>query len=468
MGVVTVVGLGPAGAELITAETLELLRGPAPVLLRTGRHPAAAALEPTGTFDHLYERHETFVAVYAAIVDELVALADAHGDVVYAVPGSPVVAEHTVELLRTDERVDVVVKPALSFAELAWVALGIDPMTEAVTIVDAHRFVEDAAGRLGPMLVTQVHSTDVLEDVILELDDIAPDTVTILKGLGTPEQQVATVAFADLGTTLEPDHLTSLWIPRLAEPVAASFVRFDELVRRLRSECPWDQEQTHASLRPYLIEEAYEVLEAIDSVVEDPDAGYPDLEEELGDLLFQIFFHARLAAEEGEFTVADVADGIHDKLHARHPHVFGDADAETTVANWEQAKKAEKQRDSVLDGIPAALPALLHALKNQKRAASTGFTGPDLQWALADVADELAEVTEDPSEAEIGDLLFAAVQVARMQAVDPETALRGATGRFAARFRVVEALAGERSLDLAMLDMDALQQLWGEAKRSVG
>lgn len=468
MGSVVVVGLGPAGPELITNETTQLLRGSAPVLVRTARHPAVEGISYTTSFDHLYETHDTFEAVYQAIVDELASLAAEHGEVVYAVPGSPVVAEHTVELLRLDERVDVVVKPALSFAELAWVALGIDPMTEAVTIVDAHRFVEDAAGRLGPMLVTQVHSAEVLEDVILELDDIAPDTVTILKGLGTPDEQVITVAFDELGAALEPDHLTSLWIPRLSEPVAASFVRFDELVRRLRAECPWDQRQTHGSLRPFLIEEAYEVLEAIDSVVDDPDAGYPDLEEELGDLLFQIFFHSRLAAEEGQFTVADVADGIHDKLHARHPHVFGDADAETTVANWEQAKKAEKKRDSVLDGIPVALPALLHALKTQKRAATTGFSGPDLEWALADVADELQEVTDDPSEAEIGDLLFAAVQVARMQAVDPETALRGATGRFAARFRVVEATAMARNIDLTSADMGALTALWREAKARVG
>ncbi len=468
MGSVIVVGLGPAGPELITNETSQLLNGEAPVLVRTARHPAAEHIAYTASFDHLYEAHDTFDAVYEAIVDELVSLADAHGEVVYAVPGSPVVAEHTVELLRADARVDVVVKPALSFAELAWVALGIDPMTEAVTIVDAHRFVEDAAGRLGPMLVTQVHSAEVLEDVILELDDIGPDSVTILKGLGTAAEQVATVPFAELGAELEPDHLTSLWIPRLREPVAAAFVRFDELVRRLRSECPWDQKQTHGSLRPFLIEEAYEVLEAIDAVVDDPDVGYPDLEEELGDLLFQIFFHSRLAAEEGRFTVADVADGIHDKLHSRHPHVFGDADADATVANWEQAKKAEKQRDSVLDGIPAALPALLHALKTQKRAATTGFSGPDLDWALADVADELQEVTEDPSEAEIGDLLFAAVQVARMQSVDPETALRGATGRFAARFRVVEATATARAIDLTAADMDTLTSLWREAKASVG
>ncbi len=467
MGRLTIVGLGPAGPELITAETRDLLAGPAPVFVRTTRHPAAEGLRIAGSFDDAYETHGTFAQVYTAIAESLVSAANEHGHVVYAVPGSPVVAEHTVELLRNDTRVDVDVRPALSFADLAWVALGIDPMAAAVTIVDAHRFSADAAGRLGPLLVTQVHSADVLDDVLLAVDDVAPETVTILKGLGTAEAQVQEVDWADLAASLQPDHLTSLWIPKLAEPVAAAFVEFDELVRRLRDECPWDRAQTHASLRGYLLEEAYEVLEAIDGVTADPDEHYVDLEEELGDLLFQVFFHSRLAAEEGRFTVADVARGIHDKLHARHPHVFGDADAAETVANWELAKKVEKQRDSVLDGIPSALPALVHALKNQKRAASTGFSGPDLNWALDDVAEELAEVTEDPSEHEIGDLLFAAVQVARMQGVDPEAALRGATGRFAERFRIVEATAEARGVALDTADQRTLTELWEEAKRAL-
>jgi len=462
---IRVVGLGPAGAELITAETAALLAGDAPVWLRTTVHPAAEGIDAAGSFDALYETLETFEDVYQAIVDRLVAEAVECGEIVYAVPGSPNVAEHTVELLRADGRAAVDVRPAMGFTDLCWGALGIDPMAQAVTIVDAHRIATDSAGRLGPMLVTQVHSAEVLEDVVLALDEVAPETVTILKGLGTQGQQVETVLWKDLTRSVAPDHLTSLWVPELAEPVAASFVRFDELVRRLRAECPWDAEQTHESLRPNLLEETYEVLEAIDDVTAERPDGYVDLEEELGDLLFQVFFHSRLAAEAGYFTVADVAQGIHDKLHGRHPHVFGDADAAETITNWEAAKQVEKQRESVMDGIPAVLPALLHALKTQRRAASLGFTGPGLQWALSDVADELREVTEDPSEHEVGDLLYAAVQVARMLDVNPEFALRAASERFADRFRIVEAAATAEGVMLGDETQEQLQQRWQQSKQ---
>ncbi|NNC78870.1 MAG: nucleoside triphosphate pyrophosphohydrolase [Acidimicrobiales bacterium] len=460
--IVVVVGLGPAGAELITAETTELLGGDEPVFLRTARHPAAGGLE-TSSFDQLYETLDSFDAVYTAIVDELVAAAERHGRVIYAVPGSPLVAEHTVELLRKDQRIALDIRPALSFADLAWLSLEVDPLTAAATMVDAHQFLTDAAGRLGPLLITQVHSAEILADLCLALDDVAPSTVTLLQGLGTPNEDVREVEWAHVRSAISPDHLTSLWIPRLAEPIGAAFIRFDELVRRLRAECPWDREQTHGSLRKHLLEETHEVLEAIDLVEDDP-ANYGELEEELGDLLFQVFFHARLAAEQGQFTVADVADGIHDKLYERHPHVFGDADADHTVANWELNKQVEKQRQSLLDGIPHTLPALLTALKVQKRAAATGFTGPDLDWALADVAEELAEVTADPTEHEVGDLLYAAVQVARMTNVDPEHALRHAVARFATRFRRVERDAAERGLVLAECDASVLEEIWLRAK----
>ncbi len=465
--VVIVVGLGPAGAELLTAETLTLLGSGTPVWLRTARHPAADGLSAAGSFDSIYESMDSFDEVYREIVERLVAEAQQVGQVVYAVPGSPTVAERTVELLRDDSRVEIDIRPALSFTDLCWVALGIDPMAEAVTIVDAHRILADAAGRLGPLLVTQVHSAEVLDDVILALDDIAPETVTILKGVGTADAVVEEVAWSKLARSLDPDHLTSLWIPRLAEPVAAAFMKLDELVRRLRVECPWDAEQTHASLRRYLLEETYEVLEAIDAVVADEDDGYLALEEELGDLLFQVFFHARLAAEQGRFVVADVADGIHEKLVARHPHVFANADPDATVAGWELAKQAEKGRDSMMDGLPVALPALLHALMTQKRAAATGFSGPDLAWALADVREELDEVTEDPSEHEVGDLLYAAVQVARMTNVDPENALRHASTRFADRFRIVESRAIVDGVELGNLGQRELGNRWEQAKAAL-
>ncbi len=462
--IVTVVGLGPAGPELVTEETRLLLSGDAPVWLRTSRHPAAASMTPTGSFDDLYEQSESFDEVYRTIVDRLVADAEMYGQVVYAVPGSPTVAERTVELLRSDARVEVDIRPAISFTDLCWVALGIDPMAESVTIVDAHQLLIAAAGRLGPLLVTQVHSADVLDDLILALDDVAPTTVTVLQGLGTVEQRVDELDWSELSTSLEPDHLTSLWIPRLSEPVAGAFARLDELVRRLRDECPWDAQQTHSSLRRHLLEETYEVLAAIDAVSAETEDGYLELEEELGDLLFQVFFHARLAAEAGRFTVADVADGLHDKLVERHPHVFAGANSETTVANWELSKQLEKGRASVMDGIPSTLPALLYALKIQKRAAATGFSGHDLGWALADVAEELQEVTEDPSEHEVGDLLYAAVQVARMIDVDPEHALRNASVRFADRFRLVEQQARTDQVELSSLDQSDLGRRWSQAK----
>jgi len=460
--------LGPAGPELLTAQTLAELTSSAPVWLRTRKHPAAVEVDAAGTFDDIYETAASFDEVYTTIVDRLVKEAGDHDRIVYAVPGSPVVAERTVELLRDDPRIEVVVRPAMSFLELCWTALGIDPMAEAVTIVDALQLHDHAAARRGPLLITQVHSAAILDDVILALDDLEPESATILQGLGTPEQRVREVSWLDLRHDFGPDHLTTLWIPSMAEPMGAAFTRFETLVHRLRQDCPWDSAQTHGSLRPYLLEETYEVLEALDAVEAAPDdealAAYADLEEELGDLLFQVFIHTELAAENGAFTLADVATGVHDKLHDRHPHVFGDADPAATMANWDRDKQAEKGRESALDGIPLAIPALMQALKTQRRAASAGFGGPDLEWAFADVESELAEVREDPSEHEVGDLLFAGVQVARMLDVDAEQALRGATQRFSTRFRHVERAAVSQGLELAKQPHEELVKLWQQAK----
>jgi tetrapyrrole methylase family protein/MazG family protein len=271
------------------------------------------------------------------------------------------------------------------------------------------------------------------------------------------------VAWDDLDRAFEPDHLTSLWIPHLAAPVAVELVRFAELVRTLRERCPWDREQTHRSLTRHLLEETYEVLEAIET-------GDPDhLEEELGDLLFQVFFHATLGAEDGEFTLADIARGIHDKLVRRHPHVFGDAAAETANdvrQTWEQLKLAEKGRSSLMEGIPGELPSLLYAYKVQRKAASVGFDWPSVDGAYPKVTEELAELKADPSDEELGDLLFAVVNVARHLEIDPETALRAATAKFRGRFQAVEGLAESRGMDLAEAGIEALDALWDEVKAS--
>jgi tetrapyrrole methylase family protein / MazG family protein len=457
-----VVGLGPGGPGLVTAASLERLRAAhdaGRLWLRTSRHPAASLVPDAPSFDQVYEQAGRLDEVYPAIVERLLELVDdGGGAVTYAVPGSPVVAERTVELLvaraAAEADLDVEIVPALSFLDLAWARLGIDPVAAGVRVVDGQRFDVEAAGQRGPLLVAQCDSAAVLSGVKLALDEgltpaLAPEArVIVLQGLGTDDERMFEVAGVDLDRVVTPDHLTSLYLPELAAPVAGEVARLVELVATLRVECPWDRKQTHQSLRRHLLEESYEVLEAIDELDIDeldlpasPD-GLVHLEEELGDLLFQIAFHSRLATEEGGFTLADVARGVHDKLVARHPHVFGDVTADTAdevVANWEQIKKVEKGRDSVFDGVPAALPALLYAAKVQKKAVSidldpgAGGDGRTEPAASAGALDD-AEFAD-----RLGEVLWSVVDRARRLGVDPEDALRAATVAHLADLRAAEA-----------------------------
>jgi tetrapyrrole methylase family protein / MazG family protein len=452
---VTVVGLGPAGPELITEATLRAIAAVPVRFVRTTRHPAAAAIPGAESFDHRYQSAGTIDEAYAGIVEDLVVSATVHGRVLYGVPGSPAVAERTVELLRDDPRIEIEVLPALSCLDLAWVRLGVDPLAAGATIVDGHRFSVEAAGQRGPLLVLQCDRPDVLSDIKLSVEVGGP--VMVLSQLGLADERIETIAWRDLDR-VRPDHLTTLWIPELADPVGRELVRFDELVRTLRQRCPWDHRQTHVSLRRYLVEEAYEVVDAIDAGDDE------HLEEELGDLLFQVYFHATLAAEDGLFTLADVARGIHDKLVRRHPHIFGDA---TEPADWDALKQQEHADRGVMDGLPAGLPALLYAEKVQRRAATTGFDWDGVDGAWLKVMEEVAEVqgaAPGEVEGEIGDLLFACVNVARHLDVDPELALRAATAKFRVRFAAVERLAEARGIDVGTSGLAALDLLWDEVK----
>ena len=420
---VVVGGLGPAGPDLLTAGTLDAIARIEHRFLRTRRHPAAAAVPTATDFDAAYEAGATFEEVYATIVAGVTAAAADHGEVLYLVPGSPVVAERTVELLLADPDVEVEVLPALSFLDLAWARLGVDPVARGVRLVDGRRFAVEAAGEVGPLLVGQCDQTHVLSDVKLSVDD--GPAVVVLQRLGLPDESIRTIAWDDLDRVVEPDHLTSLWIPELAAPVAGEVARFAELVRVLRAECPWDREQTHASLTRHLLEETYEVLDAIDHLDVEAGTGFVELEEELGDLLFQVVFHAVLGTEEGQFTLADIARGIHDKLHARHAHVFdpatGTTDLEQLSVDWERRKVEEKGRSSVMDGIPGTLPSLAYAAKVQKKAASQGVDWRELvvgadPWArrVLDLVDEAREAGVDP-ELALRRAVLAAAEVHRAQ-----------------------------------------------------
>jgi tetrapyrrole methylase family protein/MazG family protein len=459
-GRVVVAGLGPGDPGLVSTAVRQAIGVIPRRFLRTARHPSAGVATPAPSFDELYESASTLEEVYAAIVERLVAEAVA-GEVLYLVPGSPLVAERSVELLRRDPRVELTVIPSLSFADLAWDRLGVDPLAAGVHLVDAQAFERAAAGSAGPFLVAQCDRRLVLSEVKLAVEE--GPAVTVLQRLGLPGEAVFEVAWADLDRSFEPDHLTCLYIPALPGPVAGELVALAGLVRDLRSRCDWDRAQTHASLARHLVEETYEVLDALRQVERDPVAGYPHLEEELGDLLFQVLFHATLAAEEGQFDLAGVARGIHDKLVDRHPHLFGRPGS--APPNWEERKRAEKGRDSVMDGISPDLPALLLAWKVQSKAASVGFDWPDASGVWAKVGEELAELRQAAGEGdalavadELGDMLFSVVSLARHLGHDPELALRGAAERFTGRFRAMELLARRRGRAVG-------DDLWEEVKR---
>jgi tetrapyrrole methylase family protein / MazG family protein len=447
---ITVVGLGPAGPSLLGARTSALLKDSNHRWLRTSRHPVAALFPEAPAFDGLYESEETFEDVYAAIVEDLVREAGrvAPEPVVYAVPGSPFVAERTVELLRADDRVDVTVLPALSFLDLAWDRLGIDPLREEVHLVDATSFPHLAQTGLGPFLIAQCWRRQLLSDVKLCLPDHVGHQLprpVILHHLGLDDEVVSEVDWWELDRTVEPDHLTSVYVPAtsalLVPRAGTELTRLVELMDTLRMRCPWDRAQTHATLMPHLVEECYEVLDALSAVAKGYEDAYAHLREELGDLLFQIVFHARLAHEVGAFDMDDVARSIHDKLVHRHPHVFGETAAETpdqVVSNWEDIKKREKGRSSVTEGIPADLPALMLANKLTRKARSVGLEPRRLdaespEQLLAQATDRAAMSLhpDDPLSSDattqnqvVGELLFAIADLAQRLGVDAEQALR--------------------------------------------
>jgi tetrapyrrole methylase family protein/MazG family protein len=473
--VVTVVGLGPGGREHITVETLDAIARVPHRYLRTARHPSADLVPSATTFDHLYETADRFEDVYAAIVESLVAAATEHGEVLYAVPGSPLVLERSVRALVADVRVRTAVLPAMSFLDLVWARLGIDPVESAVRLIDGHEFAVAAAGTTGALLITHTHADWVLSDIKLAAEDATGDEdVVILQGLGTAAERITRTTWSDLDRTVEPDHLTCVYVPAFGAPVGSGYVRFHQLARTLREQCPWDREQTHTSLVPYLVEETFELVDALEAL--DPDDPSTDeaLIEELGDLLYQIEFHATLAEQAGRFSIADVTAGIHDKLVHRHPHVFGDvaaSDAGTVIANWEDIKRAEKGRTSVFDGVARSLPALAYAQHLARKAAKVGFDWPDVDGPLAKVDEELAELREAIAGGdgariadELGDLVVAAVNVARHAHVDAELAARAAAAKFRRRFEGVEALAATRGIDLRAADLAVLDGLWDEVK----
>lgn len=472
-------GLGPAGLDRLPESSVQLLSNPATnVLVRTIAHPGAvelSAMRPIESCDDIYQSADSFGEVYDAIADRVVELLGS-GPLVYAVPGSPLVGERTVDLLR--QRLgSLEVVAAESFLDLVFAAVGVDPITEGLQVVDGRSLPDPLPLHL-PTVVTQVDTSLVLADVGSALGRVLAEStpVTVLDRLGDPDAFIAELPLGMLHE-VDPGPRTSLFV----WPQVVGWLGLVETNRILREECPWDHEQTHHTLLSHLVEEAYETVDAVANLPVDAPGGEPDfgayavVEEELGDLMLQVVFHATLAREAGAFDVDEVAEAIRRKLVRRHPHVFGDVEVSgpsDVLANWEEIKHKEKGRLSLMDDVPTALPGVARADKLQRRAAAVGFDWTDAKPVYNKIIEELDELKaatdRDSRTSELGDLLFTVVNLARHLDIDAEAALARANATFSGRFRTMEELAARENVELRTLDLAALDALWNAAKEVSG
>lgn len=483
----TLCGLGPAGLDLLPEITLGRLRGAQALLVRTSRHPAAEQLRQQGVqfeaLDRFYEKAATHEEAYRGIARYVWQLS-LEKSVTYATPGNPLVGEETVRLLleyANDQNRPVDLLPAPGFVEAVMLALarkGLVPRWTEWQVLDAQALPSPGWRTGVPTLIFQLDHPGAASSVKLALQEEYPEEseVWIVRGAGMPGlESVLRLPLYQIDRPAAGihDHLTCLVAPPLPESHRRPrFHDFVELVAALRSPegCPWDRAQTPESLKRFVLEEAYEVVEAVSS------GDSHAIQDELGDLMLQVLLYAQIYSEWGDFDVRDVIGGIVEKLIRRHPHVFAGAEAATpeqVTANWEAIKKEERpERASALDGIPKELPALMRALKVSRRAANAGFEWPDLPAVWSKLEEEIGELraelqAADPGRlsAEIGDLLFTVVNIARWLKVDPEEALREMVHRFERRFRLMEQLCTAAGFASGSLPIEKLDEFWNEAKQ---
>ncbi len=498
---ITILGLGPGSIGDLTLEAQSILdqaaRAHRAVHFRTTIHPTVETLLQQlpqlqiESFDRLYDESADWGTLYRRIAQEICGLA-AQQPVIYAVPGHPLVGEASVQLLLSmarERNLSIAIVAGLSFLEPVYTALELDPCENGAQLVDATNLAalrtDELAGKIiptVPLLVAQVYNRRLASQVKLALGEFYPDEwpVKLVRAAGVAtDEMVIELPLYELDRDNLANHLSTLYLPPLDELTA---LRLPETLRyitmRLRREpdgCPWDREQTHQSLVKYVIEETYEVVEALE------EQDMEKLADELGDLLLQVYLHAEIARQEGDFAVGDVYEHVNAKLIRRHPHVFGNVEVSSAgqvLQNWEAIKREERakagkdvHKESMLDGVPQSSPALIIAQEYQKRAARIGFDFPDQQRLSAKLEEELqvlqqAATAEEQLE-ELGDLLFMVARLARFLKIDAEEALRRANRKFRQRFQVMEELARQEGRAHASYSSQEWSALWKRAKAHV-
>ena len=480
---IKIVGLGPGAKEALTIGTICELESNKNIFLRTEKHPTVDYLKEKkiifDTYDNVYESIGSFDEVYLNIANDLIKKHEKLGDLVYAVPGHPLVAERSVfnliELCK-ENNIEYKIIPAVSFIDAMIESLRIDPIG-GLKVIDSFDIGNQILDKRIGTIVTQVYNQLIASEVKIKLLEQYNDETQIyyVRAAGIKDQEsIRIIPLFELDMQEDIDYLTSIYIPKDLKN-KKDFNDLLEIIEILRSEdgCPWDREQTHKSIEKALIEESYEVIDAIDQ--EDDNS----LIEELGDVLLQVVFHASIGKEDGYFDISDVIEGICNKMISRHPHVFKNCNelnsSDEVLVKWDELKKKEKGYSSLTEemkGITKGLPALLRAHKVQEKAKKVGFDFDDVSFAINKVKEELKEVIDvyntenmEKIKEEIGDLLFSCVNVARFLKVDEEIALNWTIDKFIKRFDYIERVAKEKNIELTNMNIDEMDKLWEISKK---
>lgn len=483
-GKITIVGLGSGTEEQLSLGVYKILKNSEYLFLRTKVHPVVSFLEKERidykTFDFLYDTLTEYEQVYKEITSLLIGQARLGSSIVYAVPGHPMVAEKSVQYLLKDGRdsnIEVEIIGGESFLDTFFSRLNIDPI-EGFVFLNGENISRTDINPTKNTIIGQVYDSWVASDVKLTLMEVYTNDmpIWIVSNLGISGKEVIKkVPLYELDHHPEDfHHLSSLYLPKTSDEKVyeRTFNRLFEIVQILRGPegCPWDRDQTHQSIRKNLIEEAYELAETIDEMDLD------HMIEELGDVLLQVMLHSQIADDEGYFDINDVIQQLNQKLVRRHPHVFGDEnaeEAEEALKHWHKIKQQEKGEskqiyfDSVLDGIPKDLPAISKAYKLQKKAANVGFDWSDIEDVYSKIQEEIREIKaadKDNQKEEIGDLIFAVVNLARFMKIDPEEALAKTNLKITKRFHYIEKKLKEEQISIEDASLEIMERFWIEAK----
>lgn len=475
---IEIIGLGAGDIEQLPLGIYQKLKKhPDIVYARTLDHPVIHSLQEEGitfsSFDDYYEKETEFESVYHRIVDDLLKKSQ-QTSILYAVPGHPMLAEKTVQLLLEQKDVDIRILGGQSYLDALFTSLKIDPI-DGFQFVDGTGFERSQLDYRHHIIFCQVYDRFIASEVKLALlEDLPPNyPITIVDAAGSEQEKIITCPLEELDHSMEVSNLTSVYIPPAPDELLThTFTRLREVIATLRGPngCPWDKEQTHESLREYAVEEVYELIDAINNQDDD------GIIEELGDVLLQIMLHSQIGEDDGYFTIDDVIQSITEKMIFRHPHVFSDASVSSVndvLTNWEALKKEEKgeERTSLLDGIPSGLPSLLKAYKLQKKAAKVGFDWDQAEEIWAKLDEEIEEVraalnsgNEEEIEKEFGDILFVLVNLARYYKVNPENALLLTNQKFFRRFTYIEEQLKQNGKDILKSNLEEMDYYWNQAK----